>query len=215
MNLKPDQLSALSLGYSNMPHKSDEVTLAWESVTFCLSTEISSTPKYRKSYHHTPEEIAQQLRVDTNGTLWWIKGKQGRQNKVGCLNDKGRLVVRIDSKIYLNHVLCFCLYHSRWPNAHMDIDHINSIRTDNRKENLREVNRSENSLNSNKALGQSGYRNIVFDNYKNLWRVVQAINGKYRTKYFKTLNAAIVFRDSARNEFGIINFDLKLSGISL
>ncbi len=42
------------------------------------------------------------------------------------------------------HRLVFFLEHRRFPK---EIDHINGIKTDNRIENLREVNRSENELN--------------------------------------------------------------------
>lgn len=132
MNLKPDQLSALSLGYLNTPLKSDEVTLAWESAMLSSNTETKLT---LKRYYHTPEQIAKMLRVDEDGNLWWIQPRKGRQlsKPVGCLNNKGRLTTGIDGKIYFNHVLCFCLYHGRWPKVELDIDHINGVRSDNRK----------------------------------------------------------------------------------
>ena len=204
MNLKPDQLSALSLGYSNTPQKLDAVTLAWGSDTHSLSTETKLT---QKSY--TPEQIAKMLRVDEDGNLWWKQPKQGRRmsKPVGSLNNRGRLSVGIDGKIYFNHVLCFCLYHGKWPKVELDIDHINGVRDDNRKENLREVTRSENHLNSTKPRGKSEHRNTFFDNYTGLWRVSQNIKGKYKSKYFKTLDAALAFRDSIRDEFGRLHFD--------
>lgn len=216
LNLKQKSQLPSNQTLSVMHNSLVDLTYPSVSATPSLSTEINSIPKDRKFYCHTPEVIAQQLRVDGKGNLWWIKRKRGRQNKpVGYLNDRGRLTTGIDGKIYLNHVLCFCLYYGRWPNIDMHIDHINGVKTDNRKENLREVTRSENTLNSNKSRGKSGYRNIFFDNYTGLWRVTQNINGKFRSKYFKILEDALIFRDSARNEFGIINFDSKLDGISL
>jgi hypothetical protein len=104
MNLKPDQQSALSLGYSNTPPKLGEVTLAWESDTPCLNTETNLIPKFApRAYPHTPKQIAKEMRVDQNGYLWWINIKNGRKfydKPLGYCNRSGYLITQFDYQMY-------------------------------------------------------------------------------------------------------------------
>lgn len=205
MNLKPDQLSALSLGYSNMPHKSDEVTLAWESDMCYLNTETSLTLKLAsRNYPHTPEQISKELRVDEEGSLWWLKSGRGRllNKPAGVLSTQGYIQVNLNNHTYLAHILCFCLYYDRWPI--LILDHINGVKTDNRKNNLREVTRSENGLNTFKLrpTNTSGQHNVKWFKPRKLWVVQKSVNGHVITKYFKHFEDAVKYRN---NLFKILN----------
>lgn len=61
------------------------------------------------------------------------------------------------------------------------IDHINRNPLDNRKDNLRFVDKSVNGFNSKIRIDNiSGFRNISFDKTRNKWVVRRVINGKYK-----------------------------------
>jgi len=86
------------------------------------------------------------------------------------------------------------------------IDHINQIKTDNTVENLRWVNKRENSI--NKGLqnnNKSGVKGVSYDNYYNKW--VAEINiskGKRKRKYFKYKEDAIKWREDMETKYYVI-----------
>ena len=94
----------------------------------------------------TQEEL-QSLLVYSSGSLYW-KVKRPHINigdKAGYTLTKGYRRIKINGIPYPEHHLVW-LYH----NGHLpedQIDHINRIRDDNRIENLRECNNSQNSQN--------------------------------------------------------------------
>ncbi len=107
------------------------------------------TKKKRQLYPHTLEQIAQELTVDEYGILWWIKsgGYNRKVNRpVGIPDSNDYLRVRIGNTIYRNHVIVFCLCHGRWPHENKVIDHIDGDKTNNCKENLRELSLQENAF---------------------------------------------------------------------
>lgn len=62
-----------------------------------------------------------------------------------------------------------------------DIDHINGIKTDNRKENLRLVTRSQNNFNPNNRLSNrntSGYRGVSWREKENKWEAYITLHSK-------------------------------------
>lgn len=63
---------------------------------------------------------------------------------VGHRNWDGYLMVKFQNKSMRVHRVAFFLMTGRWPTH---IDHINRVRTDNRWNNLREVQPSQNSQN--------------------------------------------------------------------
>ena len=192
---------------SNTPSTLDAVTLAWASATPLSSTETNSTPNTSKrKYKHTPEQIAKELKIDEYGRLWWIKPERGRnRHKPISSSDKDgyiRIILRPGN--YTGHVLAWVLYYKEWPDVRYDIDHINGIKTDNRKENLRLVTRSQNMLNSHKAskASTSGFPGVSFSNSKNKWRAYIKIN--YRQifgGYYDSKEEAILARVKLELEY--------------
>ena len=93
------------------------------------------------------------------------------------------------------------------PNNLPEIDHINNIKTDNRLDNLRWVNRSQN--NHNKRIQKNnttGYKNIIIvKGRKKKYKVSVYINKVHKQKYFYTIEEAIEYRDNYRN---VNNLDL-------
>lgn len=94
------------------------------------------------------EEILSWLRyIKESGSLVWLspKSKRVRAGRVaGCLNNKGYLQVRINGVDHFIHRIIWFLEKGNWPNI---VDHINGIKTDNRIENLRDVDAKGNMQN--------------------------------------------------------------------
>ena len=212
MNKKPALQSALNLGYSNTPPKLDGVTLAWECATPSCSTEKSSTKSYApRSYPHTPEQIAEEIRVDEEGRLWWKKQIRGKgrprilNKPIGNVSNRGYIKMAYNGTKYEAHIIAFCLYYGRWPLRKMDIDHLNGIKKDNRKENLREVSHAENGRNWNKLSSRntSGYNGVNWNSNYGKWRATVQIDGKQIHKHFSTKEEAIICRAEWEKEFNI------------
>lgn len=68
---------------------------------------------------------------------------------VGCLNDSGYLLISINSKQHRAHRLAWLYMTGEWPRG--EIDHINSVRADNRWQNLRDVPAAVNAQNKRRA----------------------------------------------------------------
>lgn len=86
------------------------------------------------------------------------------------------------------------------------VDHINRNRTDNRIENLRWVSRETNRHNTTVLIkNKLGQKHISFDRLKNKYKVQITHNKLFALqKYYKTLEEAIVARDTKLAELGRI-----------
>lgn len=67
----------------------------------------------------------------------------------GNKDSKGHLNFCVDGTSYSAHRMAWLYVHGEWPRG--QIDHINGVRTDNRIENLRDVNASVNAQNLKRA----------------------------------------------------------------
>lgn len=121
----------------------------------------------------TAEGLKNLLHYDSGtGHFTWIKrcGKRGVVGKVaGTVDFGGYVVITINGKRHKAHRLAWLYVHGRWPAVAMD--HINGVRTDNRLENLREANWSENQHNRKRQRNnQSGYMGVSWDRHARKWR---------------------------------------------
>jgi hypothetical protein len=81
--------------------------------------------------------------------------------EAGHVNTVGYRVVTLDGKIRLVHRLIYQMVHGDCPEF---LDHINGVRTDNRIENLRPANKSQNSANQKlSCTNTTGIKNVSFD----------------------------------------------------
>lgn len=157
------------------------------------------TKKKRQLYPHTPEQIAQEFKVDEHGILWWLKpgGHNRKVHKpVGTIDSTGYLRVRIGDTLYRNHTIAFCLYYERWPYEDKVIDHIDGDKTNNRKENLRELSLQENALHKHvlNRRNKSGHHGVSWCNHYEKWVARITYKGKLKQRYFYSKEDAIAMR---------------------
>lgn len=101
----------------------------------------------------TAERINEVLAYDPcNGYLTWKvdKGRNRSGHRAGSIKMfRGRVMrrdVTIDQKSYKEHRVILLMVTGQWPDG--EVDHINGDTTDNRIDNLRVVNSSDNSRNT-------------------------------------------------------------------
>ncbi|KAF1011073.1 MAG: hypothetical protein E5299_01494 [Burkholderia gladioli] len=96
----------------------------------------------------------------TNGALYWqmnrgsnakVGQRAGRQLKTGYRS------IHVGGKKYQEHRLVWLWHHGIVPRQ---IDHINGNKSDNRIENLREINSSQNQINTSPRKSESGNRGV-------------------------------------------------------
>lgn len=99
------------------------------------------------------ELIEEYLQYDSDsGLLFWKKKPSERcrmkiGDKAGSKNASGYITLTLKGKQYQAHRVAYLLEYGELKNNGYVIDHINGNRSDNRKENLREVTYSENAKN--------------------------------------------------------------------
>ena len=94
-------------------------------------------------------------------------------------NGTGYRTINFGGRKYSAHRLIWVLIYGEWPSQ--QLDHINGIRHDNRKCNLRLASHSQNILSGRGRLNASGYRGVVRHQRRNKWKAVLRINGKPTT----------------------------------
>lgn len=86
------------------------------------------------------------------------------------------------------------------------IDHINGNKLDNRLENLRSCNKSENGINSQKRIGNftSIFKGVSFDKSRNKWSSEIHFLGKkiYIGRFENENDAALAYNEKAISIFG-------------
>lgn len=153
--------------------------------------------------------ITQQLIANTfeyrNGLLYW-KGVTHpnkdylRDKPAGSMHKTGYRHISWMGKIHKAHRLIFMLHHGYLP---QEVDHINGDRADNRIENLRAANRSENQCNRPAlANNTSGYAGVSWHKASKAWTVRVMKNGKQNLiGYFKDLELAGLVSAEARAKY--------------
>ena len=95
-------------------------------------------------------------RSGTRGSEAGYIVKQNRKH-----SGEGYRKIRIFGREYLAHRLAWFYIHGKWP--HEYIDHINSVRDDNRISNLREATKAQNAANTGvRSDNESGFKCVRF-----------------------------------------------------
>lgn len=154
--------------------------------------------------HPPQEELSKMFKYINDGRLVWKKRKiktNSFAGKVaGCKNTPGYIVIRINRVLYHAHRLVWIIHNGKIGDG--VIDHLNGIKTDNRIENLRLTDHSNNSTNIQKPPkdNSTGYMGVCFDKFTKSYKASININkklkhlGRFKTaeEAAKIVNDAIV-----------------------
>lgn len=137
-----------------------------------------------------------------DGELFWKK-KTCRKvvigKPLGALEPTGYKNCRIYNKNYRVHRLIFLYHHGYFP---INVDHIDTDKTNNRIENLREATKFENMRNITGIKTATGCKNVTWSDQRKKWVVRIKINGKDKNLGgFNDLEFADFVAHEARNKY--------------
>lgn len=173
-------------------------------------------------WHHgtmkpTPERLKEVIDYDPDkGTFVWAVSRRGARKGAICgrICSFGYREIGIDYGLYRANMIAWAIMTGEWPSA--EVDHINRIKDDDRWENLRLANRSQNCGNDGlRKNNTSGYKGVTLDVASGLWRAQIRLNGrKTNLGRFPTKEEAAAAHDRAAiasfAEFAVTNTDLRL-----
>jgi hypothetical protein len=118
---------------------------------------------------------------------------------LGTPKEKGYIVGVVDGKMYRVHHLIWFYHHGEFV---CELDHINRDRSDNRIENLRPCNHSQNLGNSRPRVHK--YKGVTFCKQTGKWRAQIMTNGTTRPlgRYMTIGEAALAYNEAAKEFFG-------------
>ena len=122
-------------------------------------------------------------------------------DELGTLNSNGYRQLMVSNKLYLAHILIWWYMTEAYPDQ--QIDHINTIRDDNRWINLRLSTQSQNIQNASMYItNTSGVKGLSFDKARNRWQCAIMKEGSRIYKYFKEdeYKVAVTWITSTRDE---------------
>lgn len=155
----------------------------------------------------TQERLKELLSYDPNtGDFTRLIGRSGPKARKGDVagrdNGQGYIRIYVDGKGYKAHRLAWFYMTGYWPS---EVDHKNTVRSDNRWSNLREATRHENRTNcSAYKNNSSGIKGVSFYKPTGKWKAQIQKNGKkIGLGYFNTKeDAGAAYAQAALENFG-------------
>jgi hypothetical protein len=130
----------------------------------------------------TQARLKQMLAYDEETGMFTWAANMGRKTRAGSIagsdNGRGYIKIKIRGKGFTAHRLAWLYVYGEWPSGL--IDHKNSIRSDNRIENLREATILENVQNRVKRTNwsASSYLGVSWSSKANKWQAAIKLNKK-------------------------------------
>jgi hypothetical protein len=149
----------------------------------------------------TQHVLKEQLHYDLSTGVFRWNVSHSKKIKIGQIAGtttvKGYRAIHVDGKIYLAHRIAWLYVFGEWPKG---IDHKNGIKSDNRIDNLRLANQSQNLANIGaKKNNELGIRGVC--RYGKKYRVALNKNGKQVwIGYFESLETASLAAEKASKE---------------
>jgi hypothetical protein len=122
----------------------------------------------RLSFHKANSEFRYD---EKTGTLWWRKPREGRRLDIpaGRRQKNRHVTVSLDYVAYQVPHIIWLLKTGKWPTK--ELDHKNTIRWDNRWNNLREATPTQNRANSSRRKdNSSGMKGVSWHAPRKKWR---------------------------------------------
>jgi len=141
--------------------------------------------------------------TEKEGTLYWKKiPHMFRRSSIGGIagytHYSGYKYVKLSGKVYPQSHVVWYLTFGIWPKR--ELDHINSIKSDNRIDNLRLATRSQNQANVNKKGGTSKYNGVSWKTKTSRW--IAQSGGKHLGSFTCEKEAALCYNYAAIENFG-------------
>lgn len=138
-----------------------------------------------------------------DGILYWKSMPYKRNDLIGTeagTLDSDRRQITINKKHYKTHRLVYLMFHGYMPK---EVDHIDNNPLNNRIENLRPANRSEQCCNTRlRKDNTSGIKGVSWDKNRNKWVVTVTKNKKtVYTNRFNDIELAQLVAIEARDKF--------------
>ena len=149
------------------------------------------------------QQLAHQFFTYKDGCLLWKSMPSKRNDLIGMeagTLDGNRRQITIFGKHYKTHRIIYLMFHGYMP---LEVDHIDNNSLNNRIENLRKANRSEQSCNTRlRKTSKTGIKGVSWDTSRKKWVVVVNKNKKtvYRQR-FDNLELAELVATEARNKY--------------
>lgn len=137
-----------------------------------------------------------ELFIYDNGRLLRRRSIKGYHalTEIGTVRTKGYLAAVVDGKCYRVHHLVWMYHYGHFVK---ELDHINRVRNDNRIENLRPCNHSQNLSNSASRRGK--YKGVTFCKYTQRWRAQITLDGVHHClgRHDTPEEAAMAYNEAA------------------
>ena len=148
------------------------------------------------------QEYLQSIFEYKDGELYWKVKKSNAVNigdKAGCIDKcSGYVKVRVNSRMIGAHTIIFMMHYGFLPNQ---IDHIDRDKSNNRIENLRIADPSQNMANAVFKAGKSNKKNVLWRKDREKWTVRIKFRGRYIARgAFDTVEEAEKYAILLRNQ---------------